>query len=279
MEFKISKANRKLAKMCHDPHALQYLPNLRPSEIASFSLPAGKSCPGAKLCRAFVVEEHGRRRLVEGVQAEFQCFSALQERQYSATYDQRDHNMKALDRALSGTQQDRHESALRFIESMPMKTRLFRWHVSGDIMSLRHALWIWDVARLSPWVRHYLYTKSTRHVGPLLGFMPSNLRVNLSIGGRWDDEVDHLQSYNPYSVGVAVVVADEECGLPIDTTDAIAAFGHHRLLETRGRFGLVLHGDRRSSARDRVRASAAAELAWTRAYSAAEARDLEPVRT
>lgn len=53
----------------------------------------------------------------------------------------------------------------------------FRWHVSGDVFSREYALWISLVCRLSPTVKHWIYTRSFDFVGDL--YAP-NLAVNLS---------------------------------------------------------------------------------------------------
>jgi len=54
----------------------------------------------------------------------------------------------------------------------------FRWHVSGDVFSMRYAQWIRSVCEASPNVRHWIYTRSFRFVPSLVG--PENLTVNLS---------------------------------------------------------------------------------------------------
>jgi hypothetical protein len=54
----------------------------------------------------------------------------------------------------------------------------FRWHVSGDVMSARHANWIVGVCEYSPDVTHRIYTRSFRYA-PIL-IQAKNLIVNLS---------------------------------------------------------------------------------------------------
>lgn len=59
----------------------------------------------------------------------------------------------------------------------------FRWHVSGDIFSLEYAAWIAEVIRVSPNVRHWIYTRSFDLIGPLLPHSTNNggnLAINLS---------------------------------------------------------------------------------------------------
>jgi hypothetical protein len=54
----------------------------------------------------------------------------------------------------------------------------FRWHVSGDVMNERHALWIVNVADKSPEIQHWIYTRSINLV-PILR-AAKNLIVNIS---------------------------------------------------------------------------------------------------
>ena len=54
----------------------------------------------------------------------------------------------------------------------------FRWHVSGDVMGPRHAMWISKVVENSPDVRHWIYTRSFDLIPQLL--MTENLAVNIS---------------------------------------------------------------------------------------------------
>ena len=54
----------------------------------------------------------------------------------------------------------------------------FRWHVSGDVFSVDHALWISQVCYESPNVNHWIYTRSFWAVLDLLD--TANLTVNLS---------------------------------------------------------------------------------------------------
>jgi hypothetical protein len=59
----------------------------------------------------------------------------------------------------------------------------FRWHVSGDIISDRHAKMIRLACRVAYNVRHWIYTRSFDHLGPLLGVSTArggNLAINLS---------------------------------------------------------------------------------------------------
>lgn len=55
----------------------------------------------------------------------------------------------------------------------------FRWHVSGDIFSPTHSIFIRMVCEMSPRIKHIIYTRSFVYITPLL-IGPSNLVLNLS---------------------------------------------------------------------------------------------------
>lgn len=54
----------------------------------------------------------------------------------------------------------------------------FRWHVSGDVFSRDYAEWIVSVCRVTPWVSHWIYTRSHHEVPVLL--QAPNMVVNIS---------------------------------------------------------------------------------------------------
>jgi hypothetical protein len=54
----------------------------------------------------------------------------------------------------------------------------FRWHVSGDVMSIDHAAWIAEVCDRAPAVQFWIYTRTLDAVGYLAGC--KNLAVNVS---------------------------------------------------------------------------------------------------
>jgi hypothetical protein len=54
----------------------------------------------------------------------------------------------------------------------------FRWHVSGDVTSIRHAAWIVEVCRRAPDVNFWIYTRTLDVVGTLT--RARNLAVNAS---------------------------------------------------------------------------------------------------
>ena len=63
------------------------------------------------------------------------------------------------------------------------KTKVFRWHDSGDLMSLEHLLAIVQIAKATPNVKHWLPTREVKIVQEYkqkYGEFPSNLVVRIS---------------------------------------------------------------------------------------------------
>lgn len=63
----------------------------------------------------------------------------------------------------------------------------FRWHVSGDVVSMDHAEWIAEVCLASPEVRSWIYTRSFDFLEPLREVSTTrggNLALNLSADGE-----------------------------------------------------------------------------------------------
>ena len=63
------------------------------------------------------------------------------------------------------------------------KTKVFRWHDSGDLQSVQHLVKIVNIAKRTPNVRHWLPTREVKIVKiykDLFGEFPSNLVVRIS---------------------------------------------------------------------------------------------------
>lgn len=80
----------------------------------------------------------------------------------------------------------------------------FRWHNSGDVMSETHARWIGMVTEHSLGVRHWIYTRSFRHLEPLL--KRPNLTVNLSAD---EDNIAEAQAHaSVHNLRIAYMTID-----------------------------------------------------------------------
>lgn len=126
----------------------------------ALSLPHISTCPGStRACREGCY--------VHGLQAHA-----------SETYELYRLNERVIHRALlSPMSAERTASALVGHLRENEITR-FRWHVSGDVFSTRHAEWIARVCQLAPETRFWIYTRTLHAVRVLAGL--ENLTVNVS---------------------------------------------------------------------------------------------------
>jgi hypothetical protein len=194
-----------------------------------FSLPAGKTCPGALHCKSFaVVNDNGKRSIVDGKETIFRCFAASSEVQYDAVFNNRADNMQQIVDALqNGTAVDLINDSIQIHRTKSIK--LVRIHESGDFFSGAYLdAWI-QVAERNPDLKFYAYTKSLQLF--LYLKLPTNFYITASKGGKFDHLLDHFERYS-------VVVADEQeaesLGLSVDHDDS-HCFGDKP-------FALLVHG-------------------------------------
>jgi hypothetical protein len=67
---------------------------------------------------------------------------------------------------------------------------VLRWHDSGDMVSPTYLQMAYDIARQTPNVRHYAYTKQVDLVNKFADKKPDNFILNYSKGGTSDKKVD-----------------------------------------------------------------------------------------
>ena len=205
-----------------------------------FNLPAGKTCPGASLCKAFaVMGDNGKTTVQDGAETVFRCFAASSEAQYPATFASRAHNLQTIVEALRGGIDAAAVMINNGIQNHRTKnTKLVRIHESGDFFSLAYLrAWI-VVARLNPDLKFYCYSKSlpfflTDDLDSDLIDLPENFFMTASYGGQWDHLID--RNYFPrYSKVVMNDAEAEELGLEVDHDDS-HCFGDKP-------FALLVHG-------------------------------------
>lgn len=197
-------------------------------KIYTFSLPAGRTCPGAKLCHSMAVKTPSGLKIKDGPHTEFRCFAASQEVFYKQTYMARAHNLKAIMRCI------KRGGLINLIEgSLPKNAKYIRVHVSGDFFSQEYFdAWV-SVAQNNPTRIFYAYTKSLPFWSSRLKNMPQNFPLTASFGGKYDG---HIAKYNLRYA--RVVFSEEEAArlnLPIDHDDSHA-------INPCGNFALLLHG-------------------------------------
>ena len=229
--LKFSKANAKTQALANDAELADYLTDKR--KIYSLDLLSGYSCPSAKKCLSkAVVQDNGKRKIKDGKDTEFRCFSASQEVQYTNVYNSRKHNFDLL-------RKKNHAEMVSLINgSLPENAGIVRIHVAGDFFSLPYMHAWYEVAMLNPSVLFYAYTKSLRFWVGGINELPilHNFVLTASYGGTHDHMI------NEFNLRSAKVVFSEaeaaELGLEIDHDDSHAAKPTIR----DDSFALLVHG-------------------------------------
>ena len=227
--LKFSKANTKLKQLEQIDELSVYLQNKR--KVYSFDLLSGWSCPFAKDCLSKVHIIDGRKKIKDGPDTEFRCFSASQEVVFPAVYDNRKHNFDTL-RVLGSS----YDMALAISDDLPANLGINRIHVGGDFFSLKYMMaWI-RVAEWNPDRLFYAYTKSLQYWLACLDSIPDNFVLTASRGGRQDHLIDE------HNLREAKVVFSEQeaidLGYEIDHDDSHAARPDLRNQS----FALLIHG-------------------------------------
>jgi hypothetical protein len=194
--------------------------------IATFSLPAGYTCPFAKECLSKANISTGK--IVDGEHCKFRCFAASQECSFPSVRKQRWNNFNLL------TEANTIESMGKLIQrSLPIHVNAVRIHVSGDYYNEHYFLAWLNVALNNPLVTFYGYSKATPYLTKYKKYIPNNFRLTASKGGTHDDLIETHKL--KYAEVVFSVKEAEEKGLEIDHDDS-HAFGISKS------FALLIHG-------------------------------------
>lgn len=183
-------------------------------DVATFSIPAGYTCPGALDCHAWF--DRKKRRLIDGPHQQFRCFSAMTEAARPSVRMSTDRNWETLKRARTVE----NMAALIKLSLPPEYFRKIRVHVAGDFYSLDYlTAWV-TVAQQTPDRLFYGYTKSLDMLVALKEMLPPNFVFTASRGGKHDKLIDEhnwreaLVVFHPEEA--------EELGLQIDHDDRYA---------------------------------------------------------
>jgi hypothetical protein len=232
----ISIENAKLAGMLENDHLPMVV-----TGIASWSLPAGYTCPGALECLAkVIVTPEGKAKLIDGEDALFRCFEAVMEAMRPSIRINNAENFASVLACKNDVEAmaDVLEDAIN--KGAPRLVNLFRVHIGGDFYSANYLRAWFLTARRFPTMHFFAYTKSIRHLVSVGYFpnsdrneAPSNFNIVASYGGR-DDAL--IGEYGMRSATVVYSEAEaERLGLEIDHDDSLAAFGTES-------FALLIHG-------------------------------------
>ena len=227
--LKFSNANAKT-------EALKEVDELKPflldRNIYSLDLLSGYSCPFASECLSKATVIDGKRKIKDGPNTKFRCFSASQEVQYTNVYNLRKHNFDIL-RGLNV-----EDMIHRLNTDLPDNAGIVRPHVAGDFFKNDYLFaWI-NVAMMNPEKLFYAYTKSLKYWVENLALIQAvdNFVLTASYGGRDDWLID---KYNLRSTKVVFSEAEAaEAGLEIDHDDSHAARPSLKNQD----FALLIHG-------------------------------------
>ena len=184
-----------------------------------FSLPAGKTCPGADQCKSMaLIDDNGKRFIQDGPNTQFRCFAASAEVQYDGPFKNRAENYQQIQTALKQGLFNCVELINSSIQQKrTKKTTKVRIHESGDFFSGAYLdAWI-QVAQMNPDLKFYCYSKSLQlfYCLPL----PSNFYMTASYGGKWDKMID--DSFFPRYAKVVMYQEDADAlGLEVDHDDS-----------------------------------------------------------
>ena len=176
-----------------------------------FDIPAGKTCPKANECLAYVVmNAKGKTELKEGKDSIFRCFAASQENQYPNVYKARKYNLDLIKKTLNSengfykTYELINASIHKHITKNIDKVRI---HSSGDFFSGEYLRAWFAVARLNPQLRFYCYSKSLHLFGTNVS-IPDNFFLTASMGGKMDRLI--LAGYPQFKRYAIVVNSEDE---------------------------------------------------------------------
>jgi hypothetical protein len=193
--------------------------------IATFSLPAGHTCPCANECLS--KSDRFTGKLTDGPKTVFRCFSATNEARATSVRNSRWGNFEKLKAAKTV------QGMANLIQnSLPIGVNIIRLHVSGDFFNETYfKAWL-NVAIANPSILFYAYTKTLSFWVNHRQAVPSNFQLTASQGGKQDSLiVKHNLKY------AVVVFSENEAklkGLEIDHDDSHAMKGDKS-------FALLLH--------------------------------------
>mgnify|MGYP003137976496 CR=1 FL=1 len=191
-----------------------------------FDIPAGKTCPAAKYCKAAAIRVNGKATVVDGPDTIFRCYAASQEARLPNVYDKRAYNFKLLlDSIDKGTTTELIEN------SISKNLLLTRVHSSGDFFCKEYLdAWL-EVAANNPRNIFYAYSKTLNLF--LNKSLPDNFYLTASYGGLYDPLIEE-----GHFSRVAYVY---------NTVEEAAANGHEidhddsHCYESNKPFGLLVH--------------------------------------
>jgi len=204
-------------------------------KVVTFSVLSGHTCPYAKECLSkAVIQDQGKRRIEDGADTKFRCFSASQEVQYDGVYNSRHNNGVLIELAAKSI----NKAVAAILDNIPKNTKVVRIHVGGDFKTQAYFdAWV-EAAKSRRDVLFYAYTKSLPFWVKRLDRLRRipNLVLTASRGGHKDSLID---KHNLRETVVVYSEAEAEyLGLEIDHDDSHACDPTKRSED----FALLIHG-------------------------------------
>lgn len=170
-KLKFSTGNSKMNSLA------SYL-NLKNTQVVSFDLPAGYTCPNAKLCKAYASPKSVK--IIQGKDMIFRCYAASLEVVFKNYRESHWHNFNIL------KSMDTDSMVELILKSLPKNVKIVRIHSSGDFFNDNYfKAWL-KISELLPQVNFFGYTKVLEYVKLV---KPSNFKLQYSFGGIQDSEV------------------------------------------------------------------------------------------
>jgi hypothetical protein len=197
--------------------------------VATFTLPAGRTCPGAVECKAHF--DRDKRKLIDGPKQKHRCFMASTEAARPTVRALTDWNMQLL---LAAKTKNNMAALIKASLPSSRKLRHVRVHVGGDYFSAEYARAWLKVARDTPHLNFYSYTTSANFFVANMHEIPDNFTFVASRGGKHDKLIEQYDLRN--SVVVYHPEQAEALGLEIDHDDSLAMNSSVK------QFALLIHG-------------------------------------
>lgn len=200
--------------------------NAKLSNIGTFSIPAGHTCPYAKDCLSKANRLTGK--IIDGKHCKIRCFAATAESVFPTARAHRWYNFDLLREAST------IEKMTTLINrSLPKNMSTIRIHVSGDYYNESYFLAWLNVAYNNPLKVFYGYTKANPFLIEYKKHIPSNFRFTASKGGTCDNLIEKHKM--KFAEIVFSVKEAKQKGLEIDHDDSLA-YGSSKS------FALLIHG-------------------------------------
>jgi len=163
---------------------------VKKTEVIAFDIPAGFTCPAARICQTYSDRKTGK--ITRGKFNEVDCYAALVEARYKNTREAHWYNLDLLKSVCKVGKRvvwNSEYMTLLILESLPKTAKFVRIHSSGDYFAPEYfQAWV-TVAKIRTDTIFFGYTKVLEYVQ---ADKPDNFSLQYSYGGTHDSEFDAL---------------------------------------------------------------------------------------